>query len=146
MSDFHEEWHARSMTGLAAGLAAGEFSSVELTEALLERIARFDSELNAFITVADAKTAPAPIPETPTGTLCHYLADLLLEGQDCDNVDDCYADTDGDGLSDLEERKAGTPAVIADGDRDGRVADQVMPGTIVEDPEYPRLDLFGDHA
>jgi aspartyl-tRNA(Asn)/glutamyl-tRNA(Gln) amidotransferase subunit A len=60
MSDIHEEWHARSMTGLAAGLAAGEFSSVELTEALLERIARFDSELNAFITVtADAALAAA---------------------------------------------------------------------------------------
>jgi aspartyl-tRNA(Asn)/glutamyl-tRNA(Gln) amidotransferase subunit A len=60
MNDLHAEWHARSMTGLAAGLAAGEFSSVELTEALLERIARFDPDLNAFVTVtADEALAAA---------------------------------------------------------------------------------------
>ncbi|MBT8087142.1 MAG: Asp-tRNA(Asn)/Glu-tRNA(Gln) amidotransferase subunit GatA [Gammaproteobacteria bacterium] len=52
--------HARTMTGLAAGLAAGEFSSVELTGALLERIAQLDSELNAFVTVtADGALAAA---------------------------------------------------------------------------------------
>lgn len=36
---------------LAAGLHAGEFSSVELTRAFLERIECFDPSLNAFITI-----------------------------------------------------------------------------------------------
>ena len=41
----------RTIAQLAAGLKTGEFSSVELTRAFLERIERFDPELNAFITV-----------------------------------------------------------------------------------------------
>ena len=52
--------HARSMTELAAGLDAGEFSAVELAEALLERIANLDGQLNAFVTVTgDAALAAA---------------------------------------------------------------------------------------
>ncbi len=52
--------HARTLTELAAGLAAGEFSSVELTRALLERIAGSDEALNAFVTVtADEALAAA---------------------------------------------------------------------------------------
>jgi len=48
------------MTELAAGLAAGEFSAVELAEALLERIASLDGQLNAFVTVTgDAALAAA---------------------------------------------------------------------------------------
>ncbi|WP_129141878.1 Asp-tRNA(Asn)/Glu-tRNA(Gln) amidotransferase subunit GatA [Modicisalibacter coralii] len=47
--------HDKTLTELAAALAAGEFSSRELTEALLARIDRLDGELNSFITVtADA--------------------------------------------------------------------------------------------
>ena len=54
------EWHARTLNGLAAGLAAGEFTSVELTEALLSRIEAHDGSLNAFVTVtADAALATA---------------------------------------------------------------------------------------
>ncbi len=40
-----------SLAELSAGLAAGDFSSVELTGFFLERIARRDAELNSFITV-----------------------------------------------------------------------------------------------
>ncbi|MGB8433280.1 MAG: amidase, partial [Burkholderiales bacterium] len=40
-----------SLAELAAALAARKFSSVELTEHCIERIARFDKGLNAFITV-----------------------------------------------------------------------------------------------
>jgi aspartyl-tRNA(Asn)/glutamyl-tRNA(Gln) amidotransferase subunit A len=48
------------MTELAAGLDAGEFSAVELAEALLERIASLDGQLNAFVTVTgDAALAAA---------------------------------------------------------------------------------------
>ena len=47
MTDLHE----RSLTELAAGLESGDFSSVELTQALLDRIAAHDEALNALVTV-----------------------------------------------------------------------------------------------
>ncbi|MCB1824945.1 MAG: Asp-tRNA(Asn)/Glu-tRNA(Gln) amidotransferase subunit GatA, partial [Candidatus Competibacteraceae bacterium] len=43
--------HEKTIAQLSAGLAAGEFSSEELTRAFLERVARFNPQLNAFITV-----------------------------------------------------------------------------------------------
>ena len=43
--------HSKSLTELKAGLDRGDFSSLELTQALLERIAVHGKELNAFITV-----------------------------------------------------------------------------------------------
>ncbi len=43
--------HRQTLTELAGGLASGEFSSLELTEALLARIASHDDALNAFVTV-----------------------------------------------------------------------------------------------
>jgi aspartyl-tRNA(Asn)/glutamyl-tRNA(Gln) amidotransferase subunit A len=43
--------HRKTLSELAAGLAAGEFSSRELTEALLDRVASHQDALNAFITV-----------------------------------------------------------------------------------------------
>jgi aspartyl-tRNA(Asn)/glutamyl-tRNA(Gln) amidotransferase subunit A len=43
--------YLRSIAELRRGLRAREFSSVELTQAFLDRIARLDSRLNAFITV-----------------------------------------------------------------------------------------------
>jgi len=49
------EIHAQTLAQLAQGLESGDFSSVELVRALLERIEAHDKELNAFITVtADA--------------------------------------------------------------------------------------------
>ena len=55
-----EELHARTLTELAAGLDRGEFTSVELTQALLDRIGARDGELNAFLTVTgDAALAAA---------------------------------------------------------------------------------------
>ncbi len=54
------ELHAQTLTELAAGLEHAEFTSVELTAALLDRIARRNDELNAFITVtADEALAAA---------------------------------------------------------------------------------------
>ncbi|MDS4039642.1 MAG: Asp-tRNA(Asn)/Glu-tRNA(Gln) amidotransferase subunit GatA [Candidatus Competibacter sp.] len=44
--------HEKTISQLSAGLAAGEFSSEELTDAFLDRIERFNPSLNAFITVA----------------------------------------------------------------------------------------------
>jgi aspartyl-tRNA(Asn)/glutamyl-tRNA(Gln) amidotransferase subunit A len=58
---------AASITELAAGLRAKRYSCVELTRALLDRIARLNPVLNAFITVdperalADAEAADATI-------------------------------------------------------------------------------------
>jgi aspartyl-tRNA(Asn)/glutamyl-tRNA(Gln) amidotransferase subunit A len=43
--------HERTLAGLAEGLSTGEFSSRELTEALLARIDAHEASLNAFITV-----------------------------------------------------------------------------------------------
>ncbi len=43
--------HDKTIAQLGAGLAAGEFSSEELVRAFLERIARHNPQLNAFITV-----------------------------------------------------------------------------------------------
>ena len=52
--------HAKTIAQLSAGLAAGEFSSEELTRALLERVERFNPSLNAFITItAEAALAQA---------------------------------------------------------------------------------------
>ncbi|MDX1508412.1 MAG: Asp-tRNA(Asn)/Glu-tRNA(Gln) amidotransferase subunit GatA [Woeseiaceae bacterium] len=54
--------HAQTLTALRAGLEAGDFTSLEVTQALLDRIGAH-GELNAFITVlgeqalADAKAA-----------------------------------------------------------------------------------------
>ena len=46
-----ESLHGRTLCGLRDGLARREFSSVDLTEALLERISGVGAPLNAFITV-----------------------------------------------------------------------------------------------
>jgi aspartyl-tRNA(Asn)/glutamyl-tRNA(Gln) amidotransferase subunit A len=43
--------HELTVTALAKGLAAKQFSSVELTRHYLDRIARLDPQLNSFITV-----------------------------------------------------------------------------------------------
>jgi aspartyl-tRNA(Asn)/glutamyl-tRNA(Gln) amidotransferase subunit A len=57
--------HKKTLAELAAGLRAGEFSSLELTQLYLQRIDRHASALNAFITVAheaaltDARAADA---------------------------------------------------------------------------------------
>ena len=52
--------HARTLTELARGLEAGEFTAVELAEHLLGRIAATGEALNAFITVtADEALAAA---------------------------------------------------------------------------------------
>ncbi len=51
MSDSQQDLFSQSMTELAAGLDAGDFTSAELTETLLERIGAHDDKLNAFITV-----------------------------------------------------------------------------------------------
>jgi len=68
--------HTKSIAELAAGLRAREFSSEELTRALLERIGRLDGELNSFITVAEehaleqARAADARLAGGEAGPLC----------------------------------------------------------------------------
>jgi len=52
--------HTKTIAQLAAGLKAAEFSSVELTEHYINRIKKFDSSLNSFVTVtADEALAQA---------------------------------------------------------------------------------------
>ena len=45
--------HLKSITQLAEGLRAGEFSSVELTRHYLQRIHQLDEDLNSFITITE---------------------------------------------------------------------------------------------
>ena len=47
--------HTQSLTQLAGGLGRGDFSSVELTEALLGRIESHKQTLNAFVTITAEK-------------------------------------------------------------------------------------------
>ena len=51
--------YRRSLTELAAGLRAGDFSSVELTRACLDRVGRLDAALNCFVTVTEAQALEA---------------------------------------------------------------------------------------
>ncbi len=52
--------HTQTLAELASGLAKGDFSSVEITQALLDRIALHNDKLNAFITLtSDAALAAA---------------------------------------------------------------------------------------
>jgi aspartyl-tRNA(Asn)/glutamyl-tRNA(Gln) amidotransferase subunit A len=60
MSGDGGQLYAQTMAELAAGLERGDFTSVELTESLLARIADVGAKLNAFITVtADEALAAA---------------------------------------------------------------------------------------
>ncbi len=60
MSASSRELHAQPLTQLAAGLSRGDFSSLELTQALLARITCFNDSLNALVTVtADTALAAA---------------------------------------------------------------------------------------
>ena len=65
----------KSITDLSAGLKAGDFSSIELTQYYLDRIAKYDGDLNAFITVtaeqalAGAKSADEQIAAGTGGAL-----------------------------------------------------------------------------
>ena len=51
--------YRRSLTELAAGLRAGDFSSVELTRDCLDRVGRLDAALNCFVTVTEAQALEA---------------------------------------------------------------------------------------
>jgi len=67
--------HNKTIAELSAGLAAKEFSSVQLTRYFLERIKKFDNQLNSFITVTEdvalkaAKHADHLIAEGKAGAL-----------------------------------------------------------------------------
>ena len=71
-----EALHNQTLAQLATGLEQGEYTSVEITEALLGRIAELDSALNAFITVTGdaaldaAKAADAARAAGKAGPLC----------------------------------------------------------------------------
>ena len=43
--------HKKNLAELAKGMAAGEYSSVELTTHFLERIKQYGKRLNGFITL-----------------------------------------------------------------------------------------------
>ena len=53
--------HTKTMAEMAAGLASGEFTSVELTQAMLDRIAAHDDKLNALLTVTGQEALTAAV-------------------------------------------------------------------------------------
>jgi aspartyl-tRNA(Asn)/glutamyl-tRNA(Gln) amidotransferase subunit A len=59
MSQVDKELHLRTLCELGRGLGDGEFSAIELTEALLSRIDSAGSELNAFITLTGERALAA---------------------------------------------------------------------------------------
>lgn len=65
----------KTVAELSAGLAAGEFSSEELTRFYLDRVERLNPELNAYVTVtaeralADARAADARLAAGEAGPL-----------------------------------------------------------------------------
>lgn len=67
--------HNKTLTELAADLRAGAYTSVELTQHFLDRIAKYDGQLNSFITVtaeqalAQAAEADAQIAAGTAGPL-----------------------------------------------------------------------------
>jgi aspartyl-tRNA(Asn)/glutamyl-tRNA(Gln) amidotransferase subunit A len=67
--------HQKTLVELSADLQKGSFSSEELTRACLERISKYDAELNSFVTVVDqqalaaAKAADARIKAGTAGPL-----------------------------------------------------------------------------
>jgi aspartyl-tRNA(Asn)/glutamyl-tRNA(Gln) amidotransferase subunit A len=69
------ELHRKSIAEIGAGLRSGEFSSVELTAHMLQRIKAFDPDLNSFVTLTEeqalerARAADARIAEGNAGPL-----------------------------------------------------------------------------
>jgi len=51
--------HNKSVAGLSAGLEKGDFSSEEITQAYLDRIAALDADLNCFVTVTSEQALAA---------------------------------------------------------------------------------------
>lgn len=52
-------WHTMSLADLAAAIAGGEITSRQVVEALLERIARHNERLNAFVTITEDQALAA---------------------------------------------------------------------------------------
>ena len=52
-------FHTQTLAELAAGLEKGDFSSLEITQALLDRIQQLDGALNAFVTVTGERALAA---------------------------------------------------------------------------------------
>lgn len=75
--------HDLTLSELQRGLAAGEYSSRELTEHLLGRIETLGRSLNAFITVtADAALAAADTADRTRGQACGALHGLPIVHKD----------------------------------------------------------------
>ena len=75
----------KSALELAAGLASGEFSSVEVTQAHLDRIASTEDDFNSFITVTDElalATAEAVDAKRSAGEDLHALAGVPVALKD----------------------------------------------------------------
>jgi hypothetical protein len=77
----------KPISKLAAGLRNGEFSSEELTQSFLDRIGRYDSQLNSVITLTESAALEAARAVSAQGYLlyrrCAYQLWLTHAGQLC---------------------------------------------------------------
>ena len=77
--------HNKTLAQLSAGLASGEFSSVELTRHFLDRIGRLDPTYNSFITVTGDKaleSASAADSKRASGDTVHPLCGVPIVHKD----------------------------------------------------------------
>ncbi len=77
--------HDKTLAQLSAGLASGEFSSVELTRHFLDRIQRLDATYNAFITVTGSEalqSAAAADARRASGDAVHPLCGVPIAHKD----------------------------------------------------------------
>ncbi|HEY8385310.1 MAG TPA: Asp-tRNA(Asn)/Glu-tRNA(Gln) amidotransferase subunit GatA [Porticoccaceae bacterium] len=77
--------HDRTLAQLSAGLASGEFSSVELTRHFLDRIQRLDATYNSFITVTGSEAlaaAQAADARRASGEAVHPLCGVPIAHKD----------------------------------------------------------------
>lgn len=77
--------HDRTFAQLSAGLASGEFSSVELTRHFLDRIQRLDATYNSFITVTGSEAlaaAQAADARRASGEAVHPLCGVPIAHKD----------------------------------------------------------------
>ena len=64
------------------GIKSGKFSSTELTTHYLERISKFDEDLNSFITVTEENLREELLKNAPSVQSGLFLVPKVIEGEE----------------------------------------------------------------